>query len=739
MKSVFKQHILKYLAKCEHLPIKINTLATMLNVQDDDYPDFEAALEDLDRHGKIHLTRGRQIELPKMKSTVIGTFRANPKGFGFVIPDDLNAHGDLFISPDNTANAMSGDLVEARPMKKGYSRGVPRFNGVIVKVIKRGNTKVVGNLSKAGSQWVVIPDGKSFLHPIAVGDISAKNAKKDDKIAVEIIKYPTDTSIAKGVITEVFGKAGQYDAEIQAIMVQFSLPDQFPRKCIDQARNAASVFESFDTSTRDDITDEVLITIDPPDAKDFDDAISLKKDADNNWVLGVHIADVSSFIPMDSPLDKEASQRGNSVYLPGKVIPMLPEILSNGICSLQPNEPRLTKSVYITYDKRGNVLGRSFANSLIKSKARLTYEQADDIIKGKAAGFPGEVVALMKDMDDLARAIEKRRTKNGMLHLDLPDTEIVMNDEGKVVDAHPADDSYPHKIIEMFMVEANEAVATLMDRFNIPFIRRIHPPPNNSKIKELGTFVRICGMKLPKNLDRSAIQDLLASVKGTDYSFAINTHVLKSLQKAEYAPLHIGHYALASTHYAHFTSPIRRYADLMLHRLLQCYLEHRLNKIGLEEVIPEVTLAEIGNHISFTEQNAVNAERELKNVLILELFSERIGQEIEAVVSAVTGFGIFVQCLKYGIEGLIEFGDLGLDEWKCDNRKQAIIGLHSGKSIHLGDKITVKIVAVNVPARQLTLAPKEPLVKSRADYKDHDNKRRGKKHSRKRKRRSRKR
>ncbi|RKY07260.1 MAG: ribonuclease R, partial [Planctomycetota bacterium] len=484
----------------------------------------------------------------------------------------------------------------------------------------------------------------------------------------------------------------------------------------DQARAASAAFAPEAGAKRDDITDEVIITIDPPDAKDFDDAISLRRNTDGNWVLGIHIADVSTFIPMDSPLDVEARDRGNSTYLPRKVIPMLPEILSNGICSLQPKQKRFAKSVYITYDDNANVLGREFANSLICSRARLTYQEADLIIRQKAQNHPGEVVALLKDMETLARAIARRRAKNGMLHLDLPETELVFDDAGRVVDAEPADDSYPHTIIEMFMVEANEAVAALLDRFNIPFMRRIHPEPDPTSVKNLGRFVKLCGLKVPRRLDRAAIQDLLAAAKGKSCSYAVNVYILRSLQKAEYAPLHIGHFALASKAYCHFTSPIRRYADLLVHRLLQCYLDRHLNMIGLEEVLGDAELAEIGKHISFTEQRSTDAERELKVVLILQMLSDRIGDQLDCVVSGLTNFGIFAQCVKYGIEGLIEFGDLGMDEWKFDDRAQAVIGKHSGKSVHLGQDMKVTIVAVNVQGRHLTLAPAKMLVDSRRRF-----------------------
>ena len=392
---------------------------------------------------------------------------------------------------------------------------------------------------------------------------------------------------------------------------------------------------------------------------------------------------------------------------------MLPEVLSNGICSLQPDQKRFAKSVYITYDTKGKVLGSEFDNSIICSKKRLTYLEADAILKGHAEGYPGEVVALLKDMETLARVIEKRREKNGMLHLDLPETELIYDDDGNVIDAEPADDSYPHTMIEMFMVEANEAVAGLLDRFGVPFMRRIHPEPDALTTKNLGRFVRVCGLKIPRHLDRAAMQDLLATVKGTPLSYAVNMTILRSMQKAEYSPLHIGHFALASTHYCHFTSPIRRYADLLVHRLIDCYVKGRLNKIGLEEVLTEGDLIEIGKHITFTELQAADAEKELKTVLILQMLSERVGQEMDVVVSGLTNFGVFVQCTKFGIEGMIEPGDLGLDEWKYDERTQAVVGKWSGESVHLGQAMKVRIAAVNVPARHLFLAPAEPLVTER--------------------------
>ena len=722
----YDQQILKFMARRDYLPVKLSEMADSLGVSEKEYPDFKKSFEDLRRKDRVVIGARGIVSLPSMPRRVTGIFRENKKGFGFISPIEPNADGDLFIPPENTASAMTGDKVVAKSVKKGVRGGQMRYNGVIVEILERGCKSIVGTLSKPAAEWIVTPDGKDIIDPIAVDDVTAKGAKPNDKVQVEIISYKSEGVLARGVITKVFGKAGLYEAEIGSVIAQYNLPEEFGEECFVQAREAA---ENFDTGMegRDDITEDVIVTIDPDDAKDFDDAISLRKNTDGNWVLGVHIADVSTFIPLDSPLDKEAQTRGNSTYLPGRVIPMLPEILSNGICSLQPNQKRFAKSAYITYDEAGNVLGRAFANSLIESSARLTYKQADDILHGKAADFPGDVVALLKDMETLARTIEKRREKNGMLHLDLPETELIYDENGHVADAQPADDCYPHTIIEMFMVEANEAVAALIDRFTVPFMRRIHPEPDSTKVRNLSRFVKLCGLKVPRTLDRAAIQDLLESVKGTSASYAINMHVLRSLSRAEYAPLHIGHFALASKHYCHFTSPIRRYADLMVHRLLQCYVEGRLNMIGLEEVLPEMQLVEIGSQISQTEERSTNAERELKTVLILQMLSKRIGSELDCVVSGLTNFGVFVQCRKFGIEGMIELANLGMDEWKYDPKHQAVIGSHSGKTVHLGQDMPVKIVSISVPARQLDVVPVKPLVSTRQRVKNLSSRRNTKK------------
>jgi ribonuclease R len=450
------------------------------------------------------------------------------------------------------------------------------------------------------------------------------------------------------------------------------------------------------------LTKKTIVTIDPPDAKDFDDAISVEKNSDGTWILGVHIADVSNFAEQNSLLDIEAKNRGNSVYLPGFVIPMLPEILSNGVCSLQPNQPRLTKSVFITYDNSARLLKTEFANSIIRSAARLTYIEVDRILKGQKTDRPSEVVSLLQDMEKLAKIIESRRNGQGMLHLDLPEIELVFDKAGRVVDAHPADTSYPHTIIEMFMVEANEAVARLLNNLNIPFMRRIHPDPDSWSLKGLSQTLKMFGISAPKNPDRFALQNILAYIKDKSAAYAVNTYILRSLARAEYSPLNIGHYALASEHYCHFTSPIRRYADLLIHRLLEMHLTGKM-----QEALTESELIEIGKHLTFTEKRADDAEEDLKTVLILQLFQKRLGETIETVVSGLANFGIFVQCAKFGIEGLIPIDLLGAERFVYDSRAQCVYGTRSGKTFHIGMPLTVKIVSVNLAARQLNVIPVE--------------------------------
>ncbi len=742
MPEIYKHKILNLLKHKEYSPQKIKRLADTLDIPEEDYEQFKEDIEDLAENGQIVVSSNDAVSLPPMAGKIVGTFRGKKKGFGFVVPLDPTLHGDLFIPAKKTKGAMTGDTVVAKVSKKKKKKKEMLLSGRIVDILERAHDRFVGTLKKTSEGWIVIPDGTAFTEPVVVEDVSAKNAKKNQKVVVEILQYPTRQFAGQGVITKVLGKAGKYDSEIQSVIHQYHIPEEFDKECLDQAGEMARSYDPEDKKDREDITDKVIVTIDPPDSKDFDDAISLEFDKEGNYVLGVHIADVSNFVTQGSALDEEAQERGNSVYLPEKTIPMLPEILSNGVCSLQPDKNRYAKSVYITYDHDANILNRRYTNSMIRSSQRLTYHQADAIIKKKNNDFDQNVIDLMKNMEKLSRRIEARRYKEGMLHLDIPEMEIIFDEKGQVTGAQKADDSYPHTIIEMFMVEANEAVAHLFDKKDIPFMRRIHPSPDPLSMKSLARLLKSFGLDFPKEPSKSDLQKLLDSVKEKEYSLAVNLMVLRSFERAVYSPLEMGHWALASTNYCHFTSPIRRYADLMVHRLLDSHIKGQLKGQDSNAVVEKDELKKVGEHISFTEQRAEDAERDLKEVMILHMLKRHIGDELDCVITGLTNFGIFAESKRYGIEGLIDLGDLGPDRWNYNPKTNCVKGQRSGLKLHLGRPLKCKIVSVNLPARQLSLAPKEPLVSKPSKKKRKKGKksrRKGKKNKRKSNRKSKKR
>ncbi|MBU1260932.1 MAG: ribonuclease R [Planctomycetes bacterium] len=705
MVDVLKKKIMTHLGHKEYKPVKLSDVAKSLGIGKDEFEDFKKTFAQLRAEGLVILGSKNLASLPPVSGEVYGTFRASAKGFGFVTPTEQNSHGDLFIPADYTAEAMTGDTVVAKVEKEERRGTEARYSGKIVEILQRANNRFVGTVIKKGDLYYLVPDGK-FTEVIEIEDVTAKNAQPGDKAVVEIISYPTSQKYGRGVIVEVLGKSGGYKTEIDAVIRRFALPYEFNSDCLTEAGRAAGNFEKAEFSDRLDLTKKTIITIDPEDSKDFDDAISVEKNPDNTFTLGVHIADVSAFVKPASALDIEAKDRGNSVYLPGLVLPMLPETLSNGVCSLQPQQRRLAKSAFITYDNSGKVLKAEFAESIICSAARLTYTEADKILKGQKTNKPVQVVSLLHDMEKFAKIIEARRNGEGMLHLDLPEIELVFDKAGRVVDAHPADNCYPHTMIEMFMVEANEAVARLFDSLDIPFIRRIHPDPDSLNLKSLAQTLKVLGVSSPKNPDRFALQKIIDYVKGKPAAFAVNTYILRSLARAEYSPLDIGHYALASRHYTHFTSPIRRYADLLVHRLLELYLKGRLQK-NSSDILPIEDLTEIGRHISFTDRRAEDAEADLRTVFVLQLMKSRLGQTMETVVSGLANFGVFVQCTKFGVEGLIPIDLLGTDKFVYNHSAKCVHGMRNGRTFHIGMPLTVKIVSVNIAARQLNVVPVE--------------------------------
>ncbi len=726
----FSDRIIEFLQRPGYEPVKAQRLARIMGIAEAEYGDFHDAVDALRRLGRVVFGTNNAVMLPHPTGQVIGTFRANPRGFGFVVPEDPASHGDLYIAPGNSLDALTGDKVLCAVMQRGKRAGKMLFGGRILRVIERGQSRFVGELRHEGKMWYVKSDGHVLHAPILIGDPAAKSARAGDQVVVEITSYPSDGAPARGVIVERLGKRGAPGVDLLGVIRQFLLPDEFPPEALEEARRVIRTFDpDAAAAVREDLSGRTIITIDPDDARDFDDAISLERASPSSrsgepaakrrgrrggpavWELGVHIADVSAFVRAGGALDAEAHKRGTSVYFPGHVLPMLPEVLSNGLCSLQEGEPRLCKSAFIQFDDGAKVVGARFANTVIRSSKRLTYREAQLILDGRKPRFERPVCELVKRMDMLAKAIRARRLRRGMIVLDLPAIDLVMDGDGRVVDARPEDKSFTHTIIEMFMVEANEAVARLLAASKTPFLRRIHPEPDDAALEAMARFADILGEKLPKRVTPRDLQRLLDKLRGRPEGYAVNLAVLKSMQMAEYSPEPIGHFALASEAYAHFTSPIRRYPDLMVHRLFEMHPDGVPRRgpgkaAGAKRSIPGFEqLVEEGRRMSYLARRAESAERELKELKVLTLLSRQVGETFEGVITGVTNFGLFVQHPKYLIDGLLRLEDLGDDWWETDVGRGRVTGERSRRVYSLGSKIAVQIAAIDLGLRELSLAP----------------------------------
>ncbi len=590
MSDRYTSTILRYIANTRYEPRTLRQLAHDLGVEDAEFGQFKSAAEALLEDGCVILGSSDTIALPPPGKEMVGVFRAHEKGFGFLQPDELTQHGDLFIPPGSTGDAMNGDRVRAKVIHEGRRAGTGKspFVGRIVEVLQRVDRQYVGTLIKRGKLHVVQVDGRLMRDPVVIRDPSVKNARVGDKVVIEIVEYPKDANnVAEGVITEVLGAGGEPQVETLSVIRAYSLAEKFPTEVVNEARQVSQAFDpDVIPEDREDLTGVLTLTIDPPTAKDYDDAISIratKQGGKTGFELGVHIADVAHFVTPGSALDKEAYERGNSTYLPRVVVPMLPEVLSNGVCSLQEGVNRYAKSCFISYDADGKVISERFSRSVICSDKRMTYLEAQALIGGDLGEarkhaktepkYPKPITDALLQMNDLAKRIRTRRKEQGMIVLGLPEVELLFDDAGRVIDAQPEDNAFTHTLIEMFMVEANEAAARLFDRAHVPMIRRIHPDPDAHGIDALRMFARVAGYNIPARPNRKQLQTLLDAVRDKPAQRSVNMAVLRTLSKAEYSPMLIGHFALASEHYTHFTSPIRRYPDLIVHRGIDAYLK----------------------------------------------------------------------------------------------------------------------------------------------------------------------
>ena len=712
------ENILAHISKKRYQPLKPKALARKLGLPQSEYKNFRALLKDMVREGRLEMTKSLAVRPAQPHGTVAGTFRKASAGFGFVRPSpgDPLAGQEIYIRASEVGDSSTGDEVLV-VLTKRPSRTSKNPEGKIVRVLERATHQFVGTYYVEDAEGLVRVDGTVFSAPIYVGDPGAKGAEPDDKVVFEMIRFPSPSMRGEGVITEVLGPRGQPGVDTLSILRAYELPDKFADDVLSEARQQAAAFDESDLADREDYTDQIIITIDPADARDFDDAVSLAFDKrTHHWQLGVHIADVSHFAPPGSLLDREARNRGTSVYLPQLVLPMFPEIISNSLASLQQGRVRYVKSALMEFTHHGQRVHSRFANGAIRVTQRFSYEQVSALFDSVDASSDGqrestspkapppplprvrpEVLDLLLHMREFAMILRERRLRRGALELDMPETDLEFDTHGRVTGAHFHPRTVSHQVIEEFMLVANEAVAEHLADQESAFLRRVHAPPDPLKLKDFCEFARILGydVNVKQALDRFQLQRILEESAKRPEVHAVHYALLRSMKRAQYGPQEEGHYALASNCYCHFTSPIRRYPDLTIHRLLDNLL--RTGRAGSD--IAELTA--LGEHCSFTERRADEAERDLIKIKLLDYLSTRIGSEMAAVITGVQDFGFFAEGQELPAEGLVHVSTLTDDYYYYDGMSHSLIGRRSKRRFRLGDKVKVKVARVDVERRQL--------------------------------------
>ncbi len=690
-----KKKLKKFFATNPSRAYKAKTIAKKLNfTEPHEYEELKAFLHDLVQEG--YLTRvGKRFRLKEITKRVTGTLQISAdNNFGFVIPDNPKIK-DIFIAEKHLGTAFDGDIVEVHLFAKRKGKNP---EGEIVNIIKRAKNEITGILRKTDSFYFVEPDNKKIYRDIYIPRSKLGGAKIGDKVVVSGIKWNSHLLNPEGQIIDVIGKAGTYDTEMYSIAKEFDLRYKFPPKVLSDAAKIPVEINPAEIKNRLDLRKKNIFTIDPETAKDFDDAVSVEFLKNGNYLVGIHIADVSHYVRPGTSIFKEAYKRSTSVYLVGKVIPMLPEKLSNQVCSLVPNEDRLTYSVIVEMTPSAKLVNYQIRKTVIKSKRRFTYEEVQKIIDNRKGEFKKEILTL----NELAQTLRKKREAKGSINFVKPEVEFVLNKKGDPIDVKIKKIQESNNLIEEFMLLANRIVARHVNlnkrKHNYPFVYRIHDLPDEEKLAEFASFVKSLGYSFTPNAANSSkeMQRLLKQVKGTPEEAVINEVAIRSMAKAVYSPDNIGHYGLGFRYYTHFTSPIRRFPDLIVHLQIFEYIEHNKRKLFNYHQLEEYC-----DHASAQERSAVNAERLSVKLKQMEFLRNKLGEEFVAVISGVTNFGLFVELEDTLAEGLVSIRDMDDDFYIFDEKNYTLYGKRKGKKYRLGDKVNVKLIRIDEDKREI--------------------------------------
>ena len=655
----------------------------------------------MEEKGQAVRTRSNRYGLPEKMNLVKGKLTGHAKGFAFVIPEEPGMD-DIFIPPHEKNNALHGDIVLARVSSQGSGQ---RREGTIVRILERGAQQIVGTYTESKNFGFVIPDDKKFTGDIFIPKAASNGAVEGHKVVVKLTVYPEGRMSAEGEVIQILGHKNDPGVDILSVIHKHGLPQEFPEEVLQQAVATPDTIDESELVNRRDLRDEVIVTIDGADAKDLDDAVTVSKLDNGNYKLGVHIADVSYYVREGSAIDVEAAERGTSVYLVDRVIPMIPHRLSNGICSLNPKVDRLTLSCEMEIDSDGVVVNHDIFQSVIKTTERMTYSDVNKILTENDEELIQRyepLVPMFKMMEELAQILRDKRMHRGAIDFDFKEAKVIVDEDGKPQDVVIRERSVGEKLIEEFMLAANETIAEHFSWLEVPFIYRIHDDPKEDKLRRFFEFITNFGYIVKgtaNSVHPRALQGIIEEVQGKPEEMVISTVMLRSMQQAKYEPENLGHFGLATEFYTHFTSPIRRYPDLIVHRLIRTYLiEGKLDEITREKW--NAKLPEIADHSSKMERRSVEAERETDELKKAEFMEDKIGEEYDGIISSVTNFGMFIE-LPNTIEGLVHVSYMTDDYYRYDERHLAMIGERTGHVFRIGDEITVRVVKVDKDERSI--------------------------------------